>query len=173
MAKSLAIGDEAPNFDLASTEDVVLMLCDETARMAQVLYFFADPEDEAARRDLVALASSRDDLQRQGVCILGICPAKVDPLKKLQGELELPYPLLFDDRDFASAYGIERVDDETPPAPVLVVVDRRQKVGWIANPVTSVEAALREVMAAAKQLPSPASNYPRSIVNRVVDRWVN
>ena len=39
MAATLVVGDEAPNFDLTSTEDVVLMLCDEVPRMAVLLYF--------------------------------------------------------------------------------------------------------------------------------------
>jgi len=173
MPKSLAPGDEAPDFDLASTEDVVLMLRDETARMAQVLYFFGDPEGEAARRDLAALAKQRASFQEAGVCILGVSPAKVDPLKSLQGELELPFPLLFDDRGFAAAYGFESEDEERPPATVLVLVDRRQKVRWMGSPGAVVEGLLPELAAALKKLPSPATNYPRSIVNRFVDRWVN
>jgi len=173
MSKSLAPGDEAPNFDLASTEDVVLMLCDETARMAQVLYFFSDPEDETARRDLAVLARQRDGFQEIGVCIMGVSPAKLDPLKSLQGELELPFPLLFDDRGFAAAYGFESADEETPPAPLIVLIDRQQTVRWVGSPGAAVEGQLAELAAALKKLPSPTANYPRSIVNRFVDRRVN
>lgn len=173
MSKSVAPGDEAPNFDLASTEDVVLMLRDETARMAQVLYFFSDPEDEGARRDLTALAKQRDGFQERGVCILAISPAKLDPLKSLQGELELPFPLLFDDRGLAAAYGFESADEETPPAPMMVLVDRRQMVCWVGSPGAAVEGQLPQLAAALKKLPSPTANYPRSIVNRLVDHRVN
>ena len=44
----LSPGDEAPNFDLTSTEDVVLMLRDEVSRTAALLYFF-DVEAEGSR----------------------------------------------------------------------------------------------------------------------------
>ena len=40
MAKQLSVGDEAPNFDLSTTEGAVLMLCDEVPRNFVVLYFF-------------------------------------------------------------------------------------------------------------------------------------
>jgi peroxiredoxin len=173
MTKSLTIGDEAPNFDLASTEDVVLMLCDETARMAQALYLFADPASEEVRRDLAALAAVADELKASGVCILGISPTKIEPLKTLQREADLPFPLLYDDRGFSAAYGLEAPDEETPASPVLVLVDRSQKVIWIGDPGTSAESVRQALLAAAKKLPSPTTNYPRSIVNRVVDRWVN
>lgn len=173
MSKALSPGDEAPDFDLASTEDVVLMLRDETARMAQLLYLFADPADDAARRDLSALAQQRDKFQEAGVCILGISPAKLDPLKALQRELELPFPLLYDDRGFAAGYGLETADEETKPAAVVVLVDREQKVRWVAAPGTAMDSLLANLKAVMKKLPSQTANYPRSIVNRVVDLWVN
>jgi len=173
MPKLLAPGDEAPNFDLASTEDVVLMLRDETARMAQVLYFFADPEDEAVRLDLAALARQFAEFQPAGVCILGISPAKLDALKSLQAELELPFPLLYDDRGLAAAYGFGSDDEETPATPVLVLVDRQQRVRWSVGEGATVESRQAQLRAAVKKLPSPTANYPRSIVNRLVDHRVN
>jgi len=173
MSSPLAPGDEAPNFDLASTEDAVLMLRDETARMAQVLYFFADPEDEAVRRDLSALARQRAGLQEAGVCILGISPVKLDALKSSQAELELPFPLLYDDRGLAAAYGFGLGDEETPPPSFLLLVDRRQTVRWLGDAGTDVESQQSQLSAAVKKLPPPTANYPRSIVNRLVDHRVN
>lgn len=50
MARALAIGDVAPNFDLSSTEDVLLMLRDEAPRTAVLLYFFSpDAEGQLER----------------------------------------------------------------------------------------------------------------------------
>jgi hypothetical protein len=53
------------------------------------------------------------------------------------------------------------------------VVNRLQKVLWLANPVASVEDALPEVVKSLKDQGSPAGNYPRAVINRLVDRWVN
>ena len=110
----LAAGDRAPDFDLASTEDAVLMLRDEVPRSPVLLFFFGDPEAADVRRDLAALAARCDEWARHGLKVLGISPAKLDGLKAVQRELALPFPLLTDDRGFAAAYG--RALDRSRPA---------------------------------------------------------
>lgn len=168
----ISVGDEAPNFDLTSTEDVVLMLRDEVPRSAAILYFFADGSDERTRRDLEALAAfvARG---RYRVQVLGISPQKVAALKDVQRGLSLPFPLLSDDRGFATYYGVASAVDDEAPEPALFLVDRLQRVGWLANPVADVGEALPGLEKVLATFPSQAANYPRSIVNRVVDFWVN
>jgi len=100
MSGQIAIGDEAPNFDLSSTEDALLMLKDEVVRTAIVVYFFADPASDRAHRDLDALNRGLDSLARAGARVLAVSPAKLDELKKLQVERKLLFPLLHDDRGF-------------------------------------------------------------------------
>ena len=167
MPGPLSIADEAPNFDLSSTENAVLMLRDEVARNAAVVYFFADPADERARRDLDALNRHLDRLARRSARVLAVSPAKLDDLKKLQAERKLLFPLLHDDRSFSASYGVE------PPAPALVVVGRKQRILWLANPVADVAEALPQVDQVLADQPSPAKSYPKSVINRLVDRLVS
>jgi peroxiredoxin len=169
---SVSIGEIAPNFDLTSTEGCVLMLRDEVARTAVVLYFFSDPESERVHRDLKALAKGREMLARHSAKVLAVAPVPVDRLQELQRQLDLRFPLLRDDRGFAAHYGVAP-SEERPPAPALVVVDRRQRVSWLANPVTSVEETLPQVDRVLGDLPSPTADYPRSVINRWIDRLVN
>jgi len=171
MAPTIAVGDEAPNFDLTSTEDVVLMLCDEVPRTALVLYFFADPADAAARDGLSELARAQPALYELSVAILGISPAKLDELKAVQRELALPFPLLHDDRGFSAHYGVVAAEGSPPPA--LVAVNRRQRIVWMANPAGTLGDALGEVSRALRALPSPTANLPRRSTNWLVDWWVN
>lgn len=172
MAEQLTVGTEAPNFDLTSTEDVVLMLRDEVPRMAVVLYFFADPSSDRVRQDLQALADAQRRLKQQATVIMGISGTKLDPLKQIQREMNLPFPLLVDDRDFAANYGIDAPEDGDAD-PALYLVGREQQVLWAQNPVPSVQAALGEIEAALRNAPSQLSNYPKTVVNRVVNWWVN
>jgi peroxiredoxin len=169
----LAIGDEAPNFDLSSTEDALLMLRDEVSQATVVLYFFADPESEGARRDLDALNRNLDALKRLRTRVLAVSPAKLEDLKKVQAERKLLFPLLHDDRNFAEKYGVAAAQEGNPGKPALVVVSREQRVLWQANPVSAVESALPQVLALLKGQPSLTAAYPRKVVNRLVDRWVN
>ncbi len=176
MPGPISIGDEAPNFDLSSTEDALLMLKDEVTRTAMVIYFFSNPEDERVLRDLDALNARRDSLVKLQVRILAVSPTPLDALRKLQRERKLLFPLLHDDRNFSAAYGVIAPTPEEPgrpAAPALVVVDRRQRLRFIANPVASVEDSLAQVESAIKDLPSPTKSYPKAVINRFIDRWVN
>lgn len=174
MPGPISIGDEAPNFDLSSTEEALLMLKDEVTRTALVVYFFSGPGDERALRDLDALNRRRDALTRLQVRVLAVSTAPLDDLKKLQRERKLLFPLLHDDRNFSAAYGVAPPPEEgRPAAPALAVVDRRQRIRFLANPVASVEESMPQVESALKDLPSPTKSYPKSVVNRWIDRWVN
>jgi peroxiredoxin len=173
MPGPISIGDEAPNFDLSSTEDALLMLKDEVTRTALVVYFFSNPADERVLRDLDALNARRDALAKLQVRILAVSQTPLDDLRKLQRERKLLFPLLHDDRNFSAAYGVTAPEESRPAAPALVVVDRRQRLRFIANPVASVEESMAQVESAIKDLPSPTKSYPKSVINRIVDRWVN
>ena len=171
MGRQLAVGDEAPDFDLSSTEGVVLMLRDEVPRNLVLLYFFSDTESDTVRRDLAALAAARDDLASKRVHILGIAPVKMPQLTALQADLGLPFPLLRDDRSLSAGYGVDLSAESGAPA--LVLVGRDQSVLAMANPAGDVKTALAELRSAVESESSPTSNYPKSVINRLVDRWVN
>lgn len=171
MTAPISVGSTAPNFDLSSTEGCVLMLSDEAIRTAVVLYFFADAENEAVRADLQALSGARDDLVRRRAKALAISPLKVDALRALQAELDLRFPLLCDDRNLAADYGFAAAEDETPQ-PMLVVVDRTETVIHTASGA-GIASELPQVLKTLGALPSPTAGYPKKVVNRLVDRWVN
>lgn len=165
MPGPISIGDEAPNFDLSSTEDALLMLRDEVTRTAIVVYFFTDPAGEQAQRDLDALNRGLDALARRSARVLAVSPAKLDELRKLQIDRKLLFPLLHDDRSFAAAYGVT--------GSALVLVNRRQRILWMANPVASVDAALPQALEALAKIPSGTETYNKNVINRWIDRWVN
>jgi len=173
MPGPVSIGDVAPNFDLSSTEDAVLMLKDEVVRTAVVVYFFADLESARVRQDLDALNGRLAALAKLNTRVLAVAPAKLDELKKLQAERKLLFPILHDDRNFAASYGVAPTEEGKPADPALVVVGRRQDIKWLANPVASVNGALPQVEKLLKDLPTPTRSYPKSVINRWVDRWVN
>src|SRR5947209_3604364 len=175
MPGPIPIGDVAPNLDLSATEDAGLMLKDEVVRTALVIYFFADPASERVQRDLDALSRWQEPLRKLCAKVLAVSPAKLDDLKRLQAQRKLLFPLLHDDRNFSAAYGVVPFEEgqPQPAAPALVVVGRRQEVKWLANPVTSVEDAMAQVEKLLKDLPSPTRSYPKSVINRLIDGWVN
>lgn len=148
------------------------MLRDEVPRMAVVLYFFADPGSDKSRQDLQTLARVQNSLTEKRAVVLGVSRTKIDGLKQAQRELSLRFPLLFDDRNFSAAYGVE-APEEGDPEPALFVVDRDQKILWAANPVGSMDTALKEIADVLQGQPAQTYHYPAKVVNRVVNWWVN
>lgn len=163
-----AIGENAPNFDLSSTEGALLMLRDECVHTALVVYL-SPALDERAKLDLAALGRSQDALGRLHARPFAILKAPMPQLLAAQKELGLLFPLAHDDRAFLAAYGVEA---ETGGEPALFVIDRGQNVLWKANPAGSVEAALPALLAKLKAQPSAKASYPRKVINRIVERWV-
>jgi peroxiredoxin len=163
-----AIGETAPNFDLSSTEGVLLMLRDECVHTALVLYL-CPALDERTRLDLAALGRAQDALGRLRARPLAISKASMPQLLAAQRELGLLFPLLHDDRSFLPAYGVEA---ETGAEPALFLIDRGQSVLWKANPAGSVEIALPALLARLKAQPSAKASYPKKVINRLVERWV-
>lgn len=174
MPARISIGDEAPNFDLTSTEGCILMLRDEVVRTAVVLYLFTDLDSDRVRQDLKALSEARERLAGYKAKVLAVAPVKkIDELLELQKELGLGFPLLRDDRGFLAIYGVEASEEGRAAAPALLVVDRRQQVRWVANPVTGMADALAEAEKVLTALPSPVADYPKKTINRLVSWWVN
>ena len=173
MSARLSIDQEAPDFDLSSTEGALLMLRDEVPRTAVLLYFFGDPESVRVRQDLEVLREQRPSLAKWQAKVLAVSPAKLAQLKELQAALRLPFPLLRDDRNFAAAYGVDPAAEGEDSEPALYLVDYSRIVIWMANPVASVHGAMNEIVEILKRQKSPTTNYPRSVINRLMDFWFN
>lgn len=145
------------------------MLRDETARAGVIVYCFGDPSAADARQALQELAARLDSLPGP-VEVLAVSPAAIDQLKALQTELQLPFPLLRDDRSLMAAYGFEPSEEEAAAPPVLAVVDRQQRLAWYRCPATDVGALWSEIAACVKRMAPPTANYPRAVINRLVSR---
>ncbi len=172
-ARPLAAGDVAPDFDLTSTEDVILMLKDEVPRTPVLLYVFSGGQDPQARADLVELERRREAILERRAKILGLSPAPLAELKKLQADLRLRFPLLADDRGFAKAYGLEAPAEGQAAPPALYLVGRDLRVLSSERPVMTIAGALDAIEKQLSSQPSSAAGYPRKVINRWIDRWVH
>ncbi|HBL27821.1 MAG TPA: hypothetical protein DD490_13365, partial [Acidobacteria bacterium] len=139
---------------------------DEAARTPVLLYFFSGPAQDRARAGLDALNRRLDHLARLHARVLAVSPAPLDELKKLQADHKLRFPLLHDDRGFSAAYGVT-------DAPALVLVGPQRRILWLARPAASVEEALPLAEKTLEEQASPATGYPKSVINRWIDKLVS
>lgn len=164
MATEITVGDQAPNFDLTSTEGVVLMLHDEVPRMQVLLYFFEDPG--SAKSDLEELSTRSAKLTGKGIKVIAVSTAPLEVLSDTQQKLALTYPLLHDDRALSKAYG---ADSST----VLALVDRNRQIALLDRHQVDLGSSLAALLGDGSSLRESTTNYPKSVINRLVDRWVN
>lgn len=166
MTLTAELGAGAPNFDLASTEGVVIMLRDEVPRSGVVLYLFSGDADEQVEKDLLALEAKRASIASSSSRILALSNLELDALAGLQARLGLGYPLLHDDREFLIAYGVSEQGGNR----ALFLVGHDETIRWTARPLDTVESAIDGLLAALAALPRSTANYPKSILNWLIDR---
>ena len=173
LERPLQAGDEAPDFDLASTEDVVLMLKDEVPRTPVLLYVFAGAAEPQARAHLRELERRRGALTELRAKLLAASPAPLAELRKLQADEGLRFALLHDDRGFTQAYGQQAAAEGPPASPALYLIGRERRVLWLERPLGELGPALEAVEKLLGGQASSASGYPRKVINRWIDRWVH
>jgi peroxiredoxin len=166
VAIDLTVGDPAPNFDLTSTENVVLMLRDEVPRVQVLLYFF-DGVHEATGQ-LVELARGAVEWAGKGIRILGISQAPLEDLAAAQQKNGLPFPLLHDDRELSALYGAGCGEGS-----VAVLVDHDQRIAMIERQPQDLSGSVSSFLAERGKRRNSTANYPTSVINRLVKRWVN
>ncbi len=165
----LKVGDKAPNFDLASAESATIMLKDEISKQPVVLFFFKDSTVSENREMLQALNAAHGEIQSRRGVLFGIAPVKKLPeLVELQQELKIVFPLLRDDRDFLSQYGLDSEEEER----ALYLVDEDSTIRVADRISDSVEALLPLLFKELEARPSAASRLPKSTLNRFIYRWV-
>jgi peroxiredoxin Q/BCP len=106
-SSSPQVGQPAPDFKLASTDDQEVSLSDFKGKQAVVLYFY--PRDDTP--GCTAEACSFRDLSKlfrdNGAEILGVSPDTVKAHKKFREKFHLTFPLLADpDHAVAEQYGV-------------------------------------------------------------------
>ena len=166
MAIDLRVGDPAPNFDLTSTENVVLMLRDEVPRGQVLLYFFDGVP--GATEQLAELARAAAELAGKGIRILGVSQASLEDLAAVQQQDKLPFPLLHDDRELSRLYGAGSGE-----GPVAVLVDHDQRVAMVERQSRDLSGSVSSFLAERGKRRDSTANYPKSVINRLVDRWVS
>jgi peroxiredoxin len=142
------------------------MLRDEVPRTQVLLYFF--DEVAGARAGLETLAQRAFEMAVKGIKVMAISEAPLEELTQVQQRLSLPFPLLHDDRGFSTMYG---AGTGNPAALVLVGRDRR--VVWVGRGQVDFAASVVSLITDHSRVRDATSNYPRRVINRLVDRWVN
>jgi peroxiredoxin Q/BCP len=107
-------GDRAPDFELSDHRGEPVRLSDYRGQRV-VLYFYPKADTPGCTKEACSFRDAYDDLEEQGVTVLGVSTDSVDELEAFADKYDLPFQLLSDpDGEVARAY--ESLASESPVA---------------------------------------------------------
>ena len=102
-----AVGQPAPDFKLASTEDREISLADFKGKQSVVLYFYPRDDTPGCTAEACSFRDLRALFNEHGAEILGVSADNVKSHKKFKEKFHLTFPLLADaDHAVADKYGV-------------------------------------------------------------------
>lgn len=105
MSNQLAVGDKAPDFELAAADGTTVSLA-SLAGKKTVLYFYPAAGTPGCTKQACDFRDSLAALQGHGYAVVGVSPDSVAKLAKFAAKESLTFPLLSDpDRNMLAAYG--------------------------------------------------------------------
>jgi peroxiredoxin Q/BCP len=101
------VGEAAPDFTLASTDDKDVRLSEFKGKSAVVLYFYPRDDTPGCTAEACSFRDLRSMFNQQGAEILGVSADTIKSHKKFQTKFHLTFPLLADpDHAVADKYGV-------------------------------------------------------------------
>ena len=150
-----AVGEPAPDFKLASTDDREVILSDFKGDKAVVLYFYPKDDTPGCTAEACSFRDLRKLFNDNGAEILGVSPDTIKSHKKFQQKYHLTFPLLADpDHAVAEQYGVWQQKkfmgrEYMGIARTTFVIDRDGRVKAVF-PEVKVEGHAEQVLEALK-----------------------
>jgi peroxiredoxin Q/BCP len=106
-SKLPTVGQPAPDFTLASTEDRDISLADFKGKQSVVLYFYPRDDTPGCTAEACSFRDLRSMFNEHGAEILGVSADTIKSHKKFRDKFNLPFTLLADkDHAVAQQYGV-------------------------------------------------------------------
>lgn len=104
----LAIGNQAPDFDLLDENAQHITLNDLLAGDRLILYFYPADFTPLCTAEACSFRDMHDDIVAVGVKVVGISPQNERSHQRFKQKFNIPFPLLFDkSKKIIRAYGVD------------------------------------------------------------------
>lgn len=104
----LAIGNQAPDFDLLDENGQQITLDDLLAGDRLILYFYPADFTPLCTAEACSFRDMHDDIVAAGVKVVGISPQNERSHQRFKQQFSIPFPLLFDkSKKVIRAYGVD------------------------------------------------------------------
>lgn len=153
-ARTIATGEDAPNFDLPDGRGLPWSLSGQLESSPVVLVFYRGDWCPFANGQLATLARSHEQFERRGASVVGVSTDPPTANLVMRNKLLIPFTVLSDVRgDVAASYGLWD-DGEGASVPAVVIVDRSGVVRYVYAGVDVADhPPLDDLLDAVRRLP--------------------
>ena len=152
MARSVQVGDKAPDFTLPSQSGEPVRLQDRLGERVIVLYFYPKDNTPGCTAEACAFRDSHETFTDAGAEVIGVSSDSADKHAAFAGQHKLPFTLLADQGSrVRKAYGVPAVLGVIPGR-VTYVIDRDGIVRQIFNSMTNISGHVNDALEMVKQL---------------------
>jgi peroxiredoxin Q/BCP len=152
MARSVQVGDKAPDFTLPSQSGEPVRLQDRLGERVVVLYFYPKDNTPGCTAEACAFRDSHETFTDAGAEVIGVSSDSSDKHAAFAGRHKLPFTLLADQGGrVRKAYGVPAVLGLLPGR-VTYVIDRAGTVRHIFNSMSNIDKHVSDALEVVRQL---------------------
>jgi peroxiredoxin Q/BCP len=152
MAKSIGVGDTAPDFTLPSQDGTDVSLASLVARGPLVLFFYPKDETAGCTAEVCSFRDAHEAFVEAGAVVAGISSDAVDSHQRFASHHRLPYVLLSDQGGrVREAFGVGKTLGLIPGR-VTYVIDRERVVRHVYSAQIAATSHVVEALAIVKKL---------------------
>jgi len=152
VARSIQVGDKAPDFTLPSQAGEQVRLSDRLGEHAVVLYFYPRDETRGCTAEACAFRDSYEVFADAGAEVIGVSSDSVDRHAGFASHHQLPFTLLSDQGGrVRKSYGVPATLGVLPGR-VTYVIDRAGTVRHVFNSMTNIGRHVDDALAVVRKL---------------------
>jgi peroxiredoxin Q/BCP len=146
VARSIQVGDKAPDFTLTSQSGDQVRLYDRLGQRAIVLYFYPRDGTRGCTAEACAFRDSHEVFAEAGAEVIGVSSDSVDRHAAFAGRHNLPFTLLSDEKGkVRKEYGVPTTLGLLPGR-VTYVIDREGTVRHVFNSMTAIDRHVNDAL---------------------------
>jgi peroxiredoxin Q/BCP len=146
VARSIQVGDKAPDFTLTSQSGDQVRLYDRLGQRAIVLYFYPRDDTRGCTAEACAFRDSHEVFAEAGAEVIGVSSDSVDRHAAFAGRHQLPFTLLSDEKGkVRKEYGVPTTLGLLPGR-VTYVIDREGTVRHVFNSMTAIDRHVNDAL---------------------------
>lgn len=152
MARSIQVGDKAPDFTLTSQSGDQVRLYDRLGQRAIVLYFYPRDDTRGCTAEACAFRDSHEVFAEAGAEVIGVSSDSVDRHAAFAGRHALPFTLLSDEKGkVRKEYGVPTTLGLLPGR-VTYVIDREGTVRHVFNSMTAIDRHVNDALEVVREI---------------------